>query len=410
MLMSNMTFAQTSKVDELKSKIDERSSSISELEKEIEQYKKDLDVIGDTKQTLEKEVKILDTSRKKLGADINVTENKIDATEYTIEKLELEIGKQIDFIGQNKLVLAQAIRNVDEIESLSLIEVMLAKESLSDIWDAVENIQQFQGKIDEHLEDLRALKTELEDSKATREAEKNKLIVYRGRLSDQKVIVDKNKKDKDSLLSDTKNKESNYKNLLADRLAKKEALERELEEFEAQLKIEIDPNSLPSSGSGVLKWPLDEITITQYFGNTQFATRNPQVYNGNGHNGIDFRASVGTPIKSSGNGVVVDTGDTDIACNGVSYGKWVLVEHGNNLSTLYAHLSLIKATPGQQVSTGDILGYSGNTGYTTGPHLHFAVFASQAVKVDQYRSRVCGTLMKLPLSPKNGYLNPLSYL
>ncbi|MEK7614182.1 MAG: M23 family metallopeptidase, partial [Patescibacteria group bacterium] len=108
-----------------------------------------------------------------------------------------------------------------------------------------------------------------------------------------------------------------------------------------------------------------------------------------------------------------DTGNTDNQCYGVSYGKWVLVRHTNGLSTLYAHLSLIKVSPGEAVQKGDILGYSGNTGYSTGPHLHFAVFASQAVHVSgptEYKSRICGTYLKIPVAPKSGYLNPLSYL
>ncbi|MFA4890076.1 MAG: peptidoglycan DD-metalloendopeptidase family protein [Candidatus Paceibacterota bacterium] len=74
-----------------------------------------------------------------------------------------------------------------------------------------------------------------------------------------------------------------------------------------------------------------KIFITQYFGNTAFATANPQVYNGAGHNGIDFRAAVGAPIKAAKDGVVKGVGDTDKNCNGVSYGKWVLIEHPNNL-------------------------------------------------------------------------------
>ena len=166
----------------------------------------------------------------------------------------------------------------------------------------------------------------------------------------------------------------------------------------------------------MLDWPLDAVTITQYFGNTPFASANPQVYSGLGHNGVDLRGAVGTPVKASANGVVVDTGDTDAQCYKVSYGKWVLVRHYNGLSTLYAHLSLIRAKPGDEVSRGDVVGYSGNSGYSTGPHLHFTVFATAAVSVSQpagpnkYVSKICGTYLKLPLSAQNGYLNPLSYL
>ena len=120
-------------------------------------------------------------------------------------------------------------------------------------------------------------------------------------------------------------------------------------------------------------------------------------------------ASIGTPIKSAQTGIVTDTGNTDTYCDGVSYGKWILIKGDNNLSTLYAHLSLIKVSPGETMQAGQIIGYSGDTGYSTGPHLHFTIFATQAITMG-YQSKVCGIWMKMPVSPYNGYLNPLSYL
>ena len=133
-------------------------------------------------------------------------------------------------------------------------------------------------------------------------------------------------------------------------------------------------------------------------------------YAGKGHNGIDIRASNGTEILSAESGTVRGVGDTDEVCRRASYGKWILIDHGNNLTTLYAHLSLVKVLPGQAVSRGELIGYSGNSGYATGPHLHFSVFAHEAVEIGNLKSKVCGRIMTLPLSPFNGYLDPLNYL
>ena len=167
---------------------------------------------------------------------------------------------------------------------------------------------------------------------------------------------------------------------------------------------------MPSTGSGVLAWPVDSVKITQFFGKTSFSTQNPQVYNGKGHNGIDLRASVGTPIKAALAGTVEGVGDTDTVCPRASYGKWVLIRHANGLSTLYAHLSLIRVGPGQSVSTREIVGYGGNTGYSTGPHLHFTVYATQGVKITALKSRACRGTYTIPVADLKAYLNPLSYL
>ena len=80
-------------------------------------------------------------------------------------------------------------------------------------------------------------------------------------------------------------------------------------------------------------------------------------------------------MQAALSGTVVGSGNMDTAGGGRcrAYGKWVMIKHANGLSTLYAHLSLIAVTTGQELLTGQVLGYSGNTGATTGPHLHFEV-------------------------------------
>jgi murein DD-endopeptidase MepM/ murein hydrolase activator NlpD len=181
-------------------------------------------------------------------------------------------------------------------------------------------------------------------------------------------------------------------------------------DVEAKLKTIVDASKLPKYGKGILKYPVDKVVITQYFGNTPFSSKNPQVYNGSGHNGLDFGIPTGTAILSAEAGQVIGTGNTDTACNGVSYGKWVLIRHNNGLSSLYAHLSVIQVKEGESVTARQKIALSGNTGYSTGPHLHFTVYASDAVEITNYRSKVCGTNMRMPIAPRAGYLNPLSYL
>lgn len=413
LLLSFSSLSSADTISELKEKIDFKNTEIKNLEKEIEEYQNQIESVGKEANTLNNSIKSIDITRKKLDSDIKLTQNKIAATDLNIERLGLSINDKKTDIGKNSQAIMEAIRETDLIESNSLAELLLSGENISDFWDELENLERFQANISERVGELKVSKANLEETKSEVEKEKKVLVGLRAKLNDQKKIADNNRSEKKRLLALTKNKESNYKKLLAERLAKKDALEREVSEFESQIRIEIDPESLPKTGSGVLKWPFDNVKITQYFGNTPFASANPQVYNGGGHNGIDLRGSVGTPVKSAGNGTVVDTGDTDLSCDGVSYGKWVLIKHNNGLSTLYAHLSLIRAYKNQEVSLGEIIGYSGNTGYSTGPHLHFAVFASAAVRVSgptEYKSKICRTYMKLPISPKNGYLNPLSYL
>ena len=87
------------------------------------------------------------------------------------------------------------------------------------------------------------------------------------------------------------------------------------------------------------------------------------------HTGIDISVGSGTPIKAAESGVVIWTNPAD----GNPYGNNTLIDHGDGLSTFYAHQSAFNVSPGQRVTKGDVIGYVGDTGYATGPHLHFEV-------------------------------------
>jgi murein DD-endopeptidase MepM/ murein hydrolase activator NlpD len=405
-----------SRIDDLKQKISDNNAQIAQIQKEIDELQNQLDKIGQDKKTLKNQISQLETTIKNLKANINLTEKKIIAANLNIEELNGEIQLKEEKIADSKKVLAETIRNINEAESKSLIEILLANASLSDFYGDIEQMNDFQNTINANLEQLKELKNDLQNQEAAKEAEKNNLENLHSRLTDQKKITETQNSQKSTLLKETQNKESLYKKQLAEQLAKQQALEKEISAYEEQIRIEIDPNSLPKTGSGVLKWPIDPpIVITQYFGNTPFATQNPQVYGGNGHDGIDLRAAIGTPIKAARSGVVTAIGNAVSYCRGyqIGYGKWILIKHDNNISTFYAHLSLIKVSPGDNVETGQLIGYSGDTGYATGPHLHFGVFATQAVSGFKYTSTspTCGGItMYQPLVPPNGKLNPLSYL
>lgn len=399
-------------ISELKSKIDERNTKIQDLEKEISGYQKMIEAVGKEKDTLQNAVQILEISGKKLATDMKITENKISLADSNIGKLSVEISDKKQQITQNDEALSESIRRLYDFDSTSLIEIVVGYEKMSDFWNIIENLEKFQSSIQDNLNTLRVLKEEYTNKKSSEEQKRRELANLKSQLADQKKIVDYNKTEQTKLLKETQNKESVYKTMVAEKLRLKEQFEKELLNLESELRVTIDPNSIPKAHAGILDWPLDSIFITQYFGNTEFS-KTTTAYNGNGHNGIDFRASVGTPIKASLGGVVMGTGNTDESRGCYSYGRWILIKHENGLSTLYAHLSLIKVNTGQTVNNGDVIGYSGNTGYSTGPHLHFTVYATQGVQIvklgDIKKITNCGNV-KMPVAPLEAYLNPLNYL
>ena len=411
LLLSLPVLLSAQSVDELRGKINEQQQSIQELEAEIAQYEQELVGIGAEKQTLESAVRELDVSRQKVGANITLAQRKINASSATISELQSDIDEKESRIKNNQQALGETLRRMDEVESASFIEVLLNSDNISNIWTDVETIQQFQIVVQNEVATLGEQREELLDLKTKSEAEQEVLVGQKTELANQRQALDINRRAKNELLTETANEEAAFQTLLEEKQRAKEEFEAQLRDFEAQLQFKLDPSSIPPAGQGVFRWPLDSVTITQYFGNTRFAQSG--AYNGRGHNGVDFRAAIGTPIKAVLSGNVRETGNTDAIPGCFSYGKWVLIEHVNGLTTLYAHLSDINVSSGQAIATGQTLGYSGNTGFSTGPHLHFTVYAADAVEVvrlGDIKSRTNCADARIPVAAWEGYLNPLDYL
>lgn len=125
----------------------------------------------------------------------------------------------------------------------------------------------------------------------------------------------------------------------------------------------------PGIGNGMLSWPVDSYTLTSLYG----PRIHPITGNYSNHGGIDFAASYGQSIYSCGDGVVVEANSTDSWGGG--WGYYVVIQHTNGLSTLYAHCSSLNVTAGQTVSAGQVIAYVGSTGQSTGSHLHLEVYS-----------------------------------
>lgn len=398
-------------IDEIRNTISDRQSLIKKLDEEIKQYQQKIDATKQQGNSLKKEIQQIDLTRQQLQTSLISTQNKIVVTDSNINNLKKNIQTTEEKITEDKKIIAETLRKISLTETDNLPEILAGFNRLTDLWDNLSRFESLGDKLNEHIVTLRGSKKILEENKGQKEQEKNKLSSLKLDLSDQKKAVEITKQVKDTLLIETKNKESNYQKLLADKKKKRQDVEAEIAKAEADLKYALDPSKLPSTGTGVIGWPLLKHVITQGFGNTAFAQSHQSVYSGKGHNGIDLAANIGTAIYSAENGEIMGTGDTDKTCQGASLGKWVLIKHDNGLSTLYAHLSLIKVNSGQRVNRGETIALSGNTGYSTGPHLHFGLYASEGVKISSLKSKVagCGTYT-LPIASYNAYLNPLNYL
>lgn len=390
-------------VDDLRKQIENKESDIKRIEAEIAAYQKLLDGQENKSSSLKNEITRLETQIKKINADIRLTESRIQKTELRLSELASGIRTTEQKISYERDILEELVKAQFEADEKTLAEILLTGGSLADFFAQEEAVGTIRSNIQISLQNLHSEKNSLDTEKKQREDQEAELKALRKDLTGRKAVQENTSQSKSQLLKESKNQEAEYQKILKEREARRALIQKELETIEEALRKQIDPNSLPTKRTGVLGWPVANPVITQGFGFTQFATtQGSDIYKGKGHNGIDLRASIGTPILSAEDGTVKDLGNTDTVCPGGSYGKWIVVEHNNGLTTVYGHLSSVAATRGQKVKRGEIIAYSGQSGYVTGPHLHFTVWASNTY---QYaKTRNCG------LVPAGGYLNPMDYL
>lgn len=397
--------AQTA--EELQSKINAQNIAISNLEKEIAGYQSQLTNLSKQKDTLANALAILALESKKIGADIKVSEGKIKATNLKLETLGASIQKTGVSIEELKKAVAKSIREINTTDQVTLAEVLVAKDGLADLWHYRAAQEAFQKSIRERTSKLTTTKTSLVADKTEVEKTKKQLLAFQSQLKDQQTINSRNQSAQRALLNETKNQESTYQKMVASKEALKDQLEDDLRDYESKLTYVLNPSELPKSGSQTFSWPVDSVRITQLFGRTVAAAR---LYTSGSHNGIDFGVPTGTPVRALANGVVIGSGNADLTCRGASYGIWIFIKYDNGLSAVFGHLSLVKAKTGAPVSRGEVVAYSGATGYATGPHLHVSVFPNDAAQITTFKSKSCpGKTITIPTAAINAYLDPMLY-
>lgn len=411
--MFQFSFAQSAK--ELEQSISDKNKELLNLEKKAEEIRNQIDGTQGKKNSLKKELDLINKERTSLENSISQTQVKISILDDEISSTKYEINEKKELIFLHKYSISELLRLIYRNDSQSLLELLFQRSNFFNLFFEKDNSKLLQPKIHKLTRELNIQNRELEKDRLELNKQNNELNIEKSKLNDQKSIVKEQEIKKEQVLSETKNQEKIYQNNLQKILLTIKKLDEEIRSFESKLQFILNKEALPKAGSEVFSWPLDYVLITQRFGKT---TASGRLYKSGSHSGMDFRASVGTPVYAVADGVVKGVGDTDEICPKASFGKWVFVEHDAfKLSTTSGHLSKISVKEGQKIKEGQIIGYSGNTGRSTAPHLHLTVYATegvngeQGVRVTNRKSAACaGKTYRMPLAPTAAYLDPLDYL
>ncbi len=368
---------------ELEQKIKEKSAELEKINQELSKTQSNLEETQKQKTSLQNEIKKLNETIKQLELNISADETTIQKLNLEIESLGYDI-KNINFaIEKKEATIIKTIQQIQKNENKNLLMILLSNDSLANSVGEAKNLIDLKNQLQIDIKNLSDLQKELNNKLELSQNKKDDIEIRKNNLLARQSIIKDTQQTKQVILSQTKNQETLYIKQLKELKKQQEQLEDEIYQMEEELRKNFNFSVIPLKNKGLLEWPIklkeDGGTgkITQHYGNTPYSN---SLYKGRPHNGLDIGVPIGTPVYAALDGVVmrVDNNDKNSWAR-YQYGKYVMIKHDNNLATLYAHLSRPIVSNGQQIKKGQLIGYSGNTGYSTGPHLHLGLYWAPSV-------------------------------
>ncbi|MBI2036757.1 MAG: peptidoglycan DD-metalloendopeptidase family protein [Candidatus Liptonbacteria bacterium] len=367
--------------EELRAKIDAKAKELEAINGQVQSTQQNISEAQEQSRTLKNELSQINYDINRLGLNIKASEINIQKLSLELDGLQYDIADVHASIGGKKEAIAKFLRELQQNDADNLLVVFLKNKSLADSVLTAQSLADLNQGLAVEIANLGVLYDELDTNIQLTSTKKSGIERENLNLKSRKGIVEDKRSERQSLLTQTKSREQTYQQQLAELEKKQEEIGRVIDELEHELRAAFDPSVLPLKRPGVLGKPVENGIMSQGYGATAFAQR---AYKTKFHNGVDWGVPVGTPLFAAEDGVVVAVDNNDRGTSRwqkYQYGKYILIKHDNNLTTLYAHLSRQAVSRGATVKRGDLIGYSGNTGYSTGAHIHFTVYWAPSVQL-----------------------------
>jgi len=350
----------SSRIEEKKREIDKDKGRERVLTSTIAGYTDRID-------TLQGDITVLQGRQDQIQADLDAKRAELARIQEDLRQERIRLVKLRAKLAAAKDALAERLVEIYKADEPDAVTVILEADGFEDLLTRAEFIDRVGDQDGRIIDRVRSAKAEsiraeaeldrLEERQARVTAEVDRRLrevaTIKGQLVDRRDDFASVRSRKQSVLADTRTHRQSLEGDLR-------ALEKEQARVLARIQAAQNPGAPPAGpirqGSGTFIWPVNG-TFTSPFGYRW----------GRLHAGIDIAVPEGTPIRAADSGRVIIAGWTG------GYGNYTCISHSGSLSTCYGHQSRIATSVGANVSKGQVIGYSGNTGNSTGPHLHFEV-------------------------------------
>lgn len=344
---------------------------------DIDKLKQQAAEIASNKKELQAEIDRLKKEAKDATAEKAALDQRNDAIRAELENAEAQIQKYDELIAQTKTELEQVrqeeeaqrelfnsrVRAMEENGTISYLEVLFNAASFSDLLSTLDDVGEVMEADQRIFNEMREIRKTIEEKEMTLEE-------CLAEAQEQKTILEERRKELQAEINEaaamiaeiSKDKEG-YMALLKAEEAEAKSISSEIKRIQLELA---NQGKLPAATYGGYIWPVSNGSrrITSPFG----PRNNPVTGRYQNHNGIDIGG-----VYYSTQVIAAKAGTVIVSQKGSSYGNYVVVSHGTGNTTLYAHLSSRAVSVGDVVAQGDVLGITGSTGNSTGPHLHFEI-------------------------------------
>lgn len=356
---------KAAQVAALEQKKKEQQEKLKELEKQIAAAKAKKNDVMATKN-------LLDQRNQLLLEQIDDTQNQIDDAAAQIARYELLEEEQYT-------LFCQQVREEEERGSLSYLSVLFKATSMADLLNRMEFVNEVAEYNKRIISALQETRENIKAEKAEMEAKETQLSEQQDELQGK---LDETTKLMNEYAADQKALEQLH-----------DAEAKAADEIDAQLEQLIADSDVVPGSDGFI-WP---VSTSKKISSPVGSRVAPGGFGSTNHKGVDI-CNVGDGSRGNGSNVyAVKSGKvilTNTSGYGGGYGNYVVIDHGGGLTTLYAHMSMVKVSQGDVVSQGTVIGVTGNTGASTGPHLHYEVRITTVVNGKN----------------RTVYQNPLDYL
>ena len=367
-----------SELNTLKDKNKEIPAEIEAIQEQFDANANEIQSLVDKKSAIDQQITLLNAQIILLNEQIMVYGQMIaDAQD------ELEINKM--YLNGLNEKHKDRIRVMEEEGGLTYWEVIFQANSFTDLLDRLTLMEEIAASDQRRLEEMRIVAADVMAAQQALESGKQELELSRVTLSETQTELESKRTESDDVIRELVRKSEEFQALLDESEAAQDSLmksiaakEKELKEakYEEELaRLALQGQNPPSNASWVT--PVSGYTLTSPFG----MRKHPVLGTNRMHNGIDMACPQGTPIYATRAGKV-----TTAAYQAGGAGNYVSINHLDGFASIYMHMTHYVVSAGQTVNAGQLIGYVGSTGISTGPHLHFGI------------------------SYAGSYVNPLAYL